>query len=349
VASATDRCGPRAPRIRDVAARAGVGVGTVSRVLNDSPGVARATRERVRAVMDELGYRPSPTARNLSLGRTQTLGVVAPFFTQPSVVERLRGISDVVGRSAYDLLLFNVESAEQRRDALMRFARRDRVDGVIVISLPLRAAEVRTLNRDGLPAVLVDVLHESLPHVAIDDVAGGVLAARHLLAAGHRRIAFVGDLQDNPFGFDSSERRLRGLRDAMAQAGVAMPAAYVRRGPFGRETAGRLTRQLLALRSPPTAVFAASDVQAFGVIDAAARAGLSVPADVSVIGFDDIELAGAIGLTTVRQPLRDSGRLGAEMLLGALDADPGNVRSRLGDVSIVERRTVRIRGQKVPP
>jgi LacI family transcriptional regulator len=332
-----------------VAARAGVGVGTVSRVLNDSPGVARATRERVRAVMDELGYRPSPTARNLSLGRTETLGVIAPFFTQPSVVERLRGISDVVGGSPYDLLLFNVETAEQRRDALARFARRERVDGVIVISLPLRAAEVRTLNRDGLPAVLVDVLHDSLPHVAIDDVAGGALAARHLLAAGHRRIAFVGDLQDNPFGFDSSERRLRGLRDELHRAGVALPAAYVRRGPFGRETAGRLTRRLLALKTRPTAVFAASDVQAFGVIDAVARAGLSVPGDVSVIGFDDIDLAGTIGLTTVRQPLRESGRRGAEMLLEALGDAAGGVPSLLDDMTIVERRTVRARGHKESP
>ena len=122
-----------------MAERAGVGIGTVSRVLNDSPGVAQATRVRVRAVMQELGYRPSPTARNLSLGRTQTLGVIAPFFTSPSVVERLRGIDDVVGGSAYDLTLFNIETLEQRRAALRRFARRDRVDGVIVISLPLEA------------------------------------------------------------------------------------------------------------------------------------------------------------------------------------------------------------------
>jgi len=107
--------------------------------------------------MDELGYQPSATARNLSLGRTQTLGVIAPFFTSPSVVERLRGIDDVVGRSAYDLTLFNIETLDQRRAALRRFARRDRVDGVIVISLPLRPAEVRALHRDGVPTVMVDV------------------------------------------------------------------------------------------------------------------------------------------------------------------------------------------------
>jgi DNA-binding LacI/PurR family transcriptional regulator len=332
---------PRAPRIRDVAAHAGVGVGTVSRVLNDSPGVAEATRAHVRAVMDELGYRPSPIARSLSLGRTQTLGVIAPFFTSPSVVERLRGIDDVIGRSGYDLTLFNVETPEQRRDALSRFARRDRLDGVIVISLPLRDAEVRTLNGDGLPAVLVDVGHPSLPHVTTDDVLGGRLAGEHLLAAGHERIAFIGDLEDNPFGFASSERRLRGLRDALAEAAVPLPGAYVRRAPFGREAARGLTLRLLGLRRPPTAIFAASDVQAFGVLDAASRAGLDVPEDLSVVGFDDVELAAAIGLTTVRQPLRESGRRGAALLLDAVEGTGAGRGAELPEVELVERRTVR--------
>jgi LacI family transcriptional regulator, galactose operon repressor len=327
-----------------VAERAGVGIGTVSRVLNDSPGVAQDTRVRVRAVMQELGYRPSATARNLSLGRTQTLGVIAPFFTSPSVVERLRGIDDVVGGSAYDLTLFNIETAEQRRAALRRFARRDRVDGVIVISLPLTPAEVRALHRDRVPTVLVDVAHALLPNVAIDDVAGGAMAAGHLLEAGHDRIAFVGDVEDNPFAFASSQRRLEGMRRALREAGVALPASYVRRGPFGRESALALTRELLALRRRPSAIFAASDVQAFGVLDAAARAGLNVPGDLSVIGFDDIELASAIGLTTVRQPLRESGRLGARLLLRALDGEETSSRAassaELPELEIVVRRTV---------
>jgi DNA-binding LacI/PurR family transcriptional regulator len=342
VASAPDRAGPRAPRIRDVAARAGVGVGTVSRVLNDSPGVAQATRQRVQAVMAELGYRPSSTARNLSLGRTQTLGVIAPFFTSPSVVERLRGIDDIVGATPYDLTLFNIETREQRRAALRRFARRDRVDGVVVVSLPLTVSEVRALHRDGVPAVLVDVAHGMVPHVAIDDVAGGALAAQHLLAAGHEHVAFVGDVKDQSFGFASSERRLQGFRSALKAAGLALPPGHIKRGPFGRETAGRLTRQLLGLRRPPTAVFAASDVQAFGVLDAAARAGVTVPDDLSVIGFDDIELASAIGLTTVRQPLRESGRAGAHLLLGLLGGDgvtPGYIAA-LPELTVVERRTV---------
>jgi DNA-binding LacI/PurR family transcriptional regulator len=319
-----------------------VGVGTVSRVLNDAPGVAQETRRRVQAVMAELGYQPSSTARNLSLGRTQTLGVIAPFFTSPSVVERLRGIDDVVGASAYDLTLFNIETAEQRRAALKRFARRDRVDGIIVISLPPTAAEVRAFRRDGVPVVLVDVSHDSLPHVAIDDVGGGALAARHLLDAGHRQVAFIGDVVDDTFGFSSSEQRLRGFRAELGAAGVKLPASQIKRGPFGRESAGRLTRRLLAQRRPPTAVFAASDVQAFGVLDAAARAGLIVPHDLSVIGFDDIELAAAIGLTTVRQPLRESGQAGARLLLAALNGGEREAASvgALPALVVAARRTV---------
>jgi DNA-binding LacI/PurR family transcriptional regulator len=204
-------------------------------------------------------------------------------------------------------------------------------------------AEVRALARDQLPTVLVDVAHGLLPNVAIDDVAGGALAARHLLEAGHRCVAFVGDVEDSPFAFASSQRRLEGFGRTLAEAGVALPESRVRRGPFGRETAVLLTRQLLALRHPPTAIFAASDVQAFGVLDAAARAGLAVPGDLSVVGFDDIELAAAIGLTTVRQPLRESGRVGAQLLLRALAGDEGSAPGstlELPALEVVARRTV---------
>jgi DNA-binding LacI/PurR family transcriptional regulator len=315
-------------------------VGTVSRVLNDAPDVAPGTRERVRAVMDELGYRPSATARNLSLGRTQTVGVIAPFFMQPSVVERLRGIDEVLGASTYQLAIFNIETPDQRRDVLRRFARRDRVDGVLMISLPPTDAELRALRRDGLPVVLVDGPHADLPSVVVDDVAGGAMAARHLLEAGHRHIGFVGDTANSPLGFTSSERRLRGMREELERAQVGLPAVFVRQGRHGREAAAAMTAELLALRRPPTAIFAASDVQAFGVIDAAARAGLSVPHGLSVIGFDDIEMSAAMHLTTVRQPLRETGRLGAAMLLGALEGASGMPERHVASLEIVNRRTV---------
>jgi LacI family transcriptional regulator len=326
--------------IRDVAARVGVGVGTVSRVLNDSPHVSEKTRRRVHAAIEELGFRPSFSARRLSLGSTQTVGVVAPFFTQSSVVERLRGISEVIGESAYDLTIFNVESPEQRAHALDSFAHSDRLDGLIVISLALDDDEVARLQDEELPIVLIDVDDRRLPHVATDDVAGGRLAGQYLLDAGHRRIAFVGFPERNPFGMVSTSRRDRGLRAALKRAGLGLPKAYVKRGGPGREAARRITAELLALDEPPTAIFAASDIQAVGVAAVLEEAGVAVPRDVSVIGFDDIELARAVGLTTVRQGLRSSGRRGAQLLLGQLDPAAAPPVDPAPALEIVERRTV---------
>src|SRR4051794_15839827 len=168
----------RGPTIRDVARHAGVSVATVSRVINDSPLVLEPTRARVQAAVDALGYRLNATARNLSIGRAMAIGVVVPFFTAPSVIERLRGVVERLGRGerrAYDLMLFDVEAPEQRDGALRDLARRDRVAGLLIISLAISDAEVAALERDGMPAVLVDSFHAKLPRVVIDNVHGGAL------------------------------------------------------------------------------------------------------------------------------------------------------------------------------
>src|SRR3954468_22802477 len=186
----------RGPTIRDVARRAGVSAATVSRVLNDSPLVVEPTRLRVKAAVDELGYRLNATARTLSIGRAQAVGVVVPFFTTHSVIERLRGVVSRLGRhdrAGYDLLLFDVEEPEQRARAMRDLARRNRVAGLLIVSLPVYDEEVEALARDELPAVLLDVAHPRLPRVVIDNVRGGELAAAHLVVKGHRRIGFVGD------------------------------------------------------------------------------------------------------------------------------------------------------------
>src|SRR4051794_9119930 len=226
-------------------------------------------RERVRGAIAELGYRPSSTARSLSLGRSQAIGVVAPFFTTPSVVERLRGVSERAGHHSYGLMLFDVETPEQRAGAFSDFARLDRVDGLLVISLPLLDDEVDALERDRLPVVMVDIGHPRVPHVVIDDVRGGELATEHLLARGHTRIAFVGDRPDNPFGFTSSEQRRRGYHAALRRAGVAAAPELEARGRHGREEARTLALELLRRDDRPTAVFAASDTQAGGGLEGA--------------------------------------------------------------------------------
>src|SRR4051794_35461663 len=295
----------RGPTIRDVARRAGVSAATVSRVLNDSPLVVEATRERVLAAVDELGYQLNATARTLSSGQAQAIGVVVPFLETQSVIERLRGVVERLRRCGYDLLLADVEAPEARADAIRDLARRGRVAGLLFVSLPVLDHEVEALARDELPAVLLDVPHPRLPHVVIDNVRGGELAAAHLLARGHQRIAFVGDHPTNAYGFTSSEDRRRGFRAALERAGISCVRECL--GDHGGEPACAAALELLALPEPPAAVFAASDVQAIGVLQAAAQVGARVPEDLAVIGFDDVDLAEMVGLTTVHQPLREGG------------------------------------------
>lgn len=305
--------------IADVAARAGVGAGTVSRVLNDRPKVSADARARVLAAIDELGYRPNSMARGLKLGRSQTIGVVVPFFTHASAVERLRGVVAALRDSHYDLVLFNIESPIHRDEHFAALTGRDRADGLLVMSIPPPTAELQRLGAAGIPLVLVDAIGAGIPSVCTDDVEGGRIATRHLLGLGHREIAFMGDTPDNSFGFTSSAQRQSGYEDVLRSAGLRIKRSFIKHGPHERDVAGRLTDQLLNLQTPPTAVFAASDVQATGILEAARARGLRVPDDLSVVGFDDIELSAYAGITTVRQPLFDSGYLGARLLLDSLE------------------------------
>jgi LacI family transcriptional regulator len=302
--------------IAEVAREAHVGVATVSRVLNGSPAVREQTRRRVLDAIERLGYAPSATARALSTGRTQSVGVVAPFFTRPSVMERLRGVSRVLASSGYQLVLFDVERPGKTSFATLPLGAG--LDGLLSISLCPPDAELDRLEAAGVPLVLVDHPHARVPAVHTDDVAGARLATEHLLGLGHERIAFVGDDEENEYGFTSSATRRAGYELALADAGLAPDPALVRRGPHGREASTRLTRELLEAADPPTAVFAASDTQAVGALEAAAELGAQVPGDLSVVGYDDIELARYAGLTTVAQPLEESGARGAELLIAAL-------------------------------
>lgn len=329
----------RAITISDVAARAAVGIGTVSRVLNGSPHVSPGTRAKVLAAIEELDYRPAENARSLARGRKDAVGVVVPFFTHPSAVERLRGVLEVMGDDPIQVVAFNVASLEQRDRQLKHLRMLDQTDAVLIISLSPHEDDAATLHRAGVNVVLVDAEHPTMSRVVVDDVQGGLLAAGHLLALGHERIAFVGDDWPPGYGFKAAGRRHEGYVRALGRAGVPAEDAYYRKGPYGRVTAHRLTRELLALPQPPTAIFAASDTQALGVIEAASSAGLTIPRDLSVIGFDDLEVAAYVGLTTVRQPLHLSGRRGTELLLASLNRPAGPpVEERL-PLELVVRHT----------
>jgi DNA-binding LacI/PurR family transcriptional regulator len=328
--------------IADVAARAGVGVATVSRVLNSRSNVRPATRVKVLEAIEALSYRPSPLARNLSLRRTHVIGVVVPFFTSPSAVERVRGVAAALARSQYDLMLFDIESEDRRDHAFQLFDRGDRSDGLLMVSLIPPDAEVDRLRAAGLPCVLVDAPHPGLPCVVIDDVQGGELGTEHLIGLGHRRIGFIGDKSPDPFRFASSSDRTRGYERALGHAGIELRPEYVREGSQSHHIARSTAIDLLRLPQRPTAVFAASDQQAIAVLEAARILGISVPDELSVVGFDDIDIAAHIALTTVRQPLFESGRRGAELLLQMLAGaaqQPADNHAELLSVDVVVRST----------
>lgn len=336
----------KAVTIRDVARQAGVSVATASRALNGNALVKQETRDRILAVMEELGFAPSPAARRLSLGRTLTVGVVVSFLTRPQAAERLRGVDAVLGDSEFDLVIYNVESVSKRDHYLETLAHSQRADGLLVMSLPPKPEAAALLARAPVPVVFIDVHTPSvsgMPRVIGDDVAGGALAGRHLLDLGHRRIAFIGDAIDDPFGFTSSADREIGFRRELATVDLELPASRIGHGAHGRYEARELARRMLADDQRPTAIFAASDTQALGVLAAAHEAGLNVPEDLSVIGYDDIEAADYVGLTTIRQQLFESGRRGAELLLSEIDQ-----RSDAAPVAFLNPELV-ARGTTAPP
>lgn len=325
--------------IGDVARLAGVGRGTVSRVLNDRPNVDPTTRERVRRAIEALDFVPSATARRLSLGRTQTIVVIVPFLSRPSVVERLRGIESGLVAAGLDMIAMNVESVERREIAMREVSRPERTDGLIIVHISPHEGELARINAAGLPCVLVDAHHRRLPRVVVDDVGGGRIAAQHLLSLGHRRIGFVGDVPRSGFGFSSTRLRLRGVEQALRSDGIAIPDSLVGLDEHGRPGARRSADRILRGDRPPTAIVAASDTEAMGVIEASRALGLRVPEDLSVIGYDDIDVADFIGLTTVRQPLEQTGIRAVERLVELIAGTAAGPLRDVLPVSLIVRNT----------
>jgi DNA-binding LacI/PurR family transcriptional regulator len=340
--------------IADVAAASGVGVGTVSRVINGGTNVRESTRRSVLTVIRQLGYRPSYLAASLSRGTPRTIAIVVPHLTTPSAVMRLAGALAVLDGQGYDTVVCNVDTPGQRTHHLTALTSRYRVDGVIVVSLRLSRQWRASFRRAGVPLVAVDAALAGVPHIVTDDVAGGRMATEHLLSLGHRRIGFVGDTRHlaarTSLGFTASQQRLCGYQQALQNAGIGYDTGLVRRGPHGAANAEALAAELLALPDPPSAIFAASDTQAMGVLAAADRAGRRVPGELSVIGFDDIESAMLLGLSTVRQPLEDSGAEAARRLCALLRGEQdGPLRQQLPLEVVHRSSTARLRGSRPPP
>jgi LacI family transcriptional regulator len=329
----------KTPTIYDVAGRAGVSIATVSRMINTPDKVNSETRERILAAIDALGFVPKAEARARAMRGTGRIGVISPFFTAPSFVQRLRGIADALSTKKYELIIYTVDSADHLKGFLSSLPLTGNLDGLIILSLPVDDADVRRLVEHNLPSVLVEFPHSSLSSVEIDDVMGGRMAAQYLLGKGHRRIAFLGDTDLPEYSLHPVSRRLVGFRQALKEASIELPQAFVRLAPYSQEQTRKVAAELLNLPQPPTAIFAATDFQALGVLKAARQLGVKVPEQLAVIGFDDLDLAEYADLTTIRQHLDESGRLAVEILLVHLESPsrpPQHVKIPL---TIVERET----------
>lgn len=306
------------PTIADVAQKAGVGVGTVSRVLNESPRVSDRTRAHVLAVIKEMDYRPSFLARGLSKGTVGVLAAIVQRMTTPSALQRLRGILDEASAAGFDVILHNVNDVTDYRNQVRDLLRPDRCAGGLLVSFKPDDEDIPLLATNPVPVVVVDGQIPGLAGLHIDDELGGRMATEHLIGLGHRRIAFIGDWED-PIGFNPSSKRLAGYRSAMADTGLQVPAAYVKSGLHERTVTLQHINELLDLDDPPTAVVASADSHAMVATEGARARGVLVPDDLSVIGFDDLDIAEHLDLSTVRQPLYESGARGARMLLDLME------------------------------
>jgi LacI family transcriptional regulator len=304
--------------IRDVARRAGVSVTTAHRGINGKGELSDATRERVLAAARDLNYVPSATARALVFGRTQTIGMVVTDNASPVYAGIVRGVEEVVNRVGFGLLLCNSADDQIRALSCVDLLRAKQVDGVLLTPVQTSREDVDALREAGIPYVLL-LRHFSDPvdpAVLVDNETAGYVATRHLLDLGHRRIGHVA----GPEHVSSARERLAGYRRALGEVGAAFEPEIVAHGAYTIEGGYRATSALLDRTERPTALFAANDLQAVGVMKATGERGLAIPNDLALVGGDDIELAGflATPLTTFHQPALEIGRRGAAMLLARL-------------------------------
>jgi LacI family transcriptional regulator len=331
------------PTLGTVAAAAGVSLATVSKVLNDRQDVGAATRSRVQELLDQYEYvPPRRSALSRDVERDRPIELVFRALDSPYSVEILRGVAS----SRLDVVVSSIPEADDPRAWSMRLAASGR-SGAIIVTSQLTPADQGTLNRARLPFVLIDPAAElpdpSVATVGATNWAGGLAAVRHLLSLGHRRIAVIG----GPVAMLCSRARISGYGSALASAGLEVDPALIRHGNFHHVGGYEAARELFKLPDPPTAIFAGSDEQAFGVAEAARVTHRRIPEDLSVIGFDDLPVSQWFSppLTTIRQPLAEMGRTAATMLSAMIDGrEPDGRQVELATELVVRSSTAPPRG-----
>ena len=329
--------------IRDVAQHAQVSVTTVSHVINGTRFVSEDAQARVRAAIEALNYVPSAVARSLKSSRTHTVGMMIPNNSNPYFAEIIRGIEDTCFAAGFNVILCNSDDDPHKQAAYVRVLSEKQVDGLIVLSSGGDPELLDTLRSATMPQVVVDREIDDLAAdlVEVDHEGGARVAVEHLVSLGHRRIACIA----GPMELSPARQRVQGWRRALEAAGLGRDDTLVASGAFTAEGGHEAMRSLLQHR--PSAVFASNDLMAIGAICAAADAGLRVPQDLSVIGFDDIALAAYSNppLTTIAQPKHQTGELAARMVMQRIAKPERPLQREILRPSLVIRRsTARVEG-----
>ena len=330
----------RRATIEDVALRAHVSVATVSRALRGLPNVATATRRRVELAATALKYRPDPAASRLAARKTKTITVGVPSLSGWYFSTVVAGAEAVCNEAGYEFQVIAVGSLVDR-DRLLddEHALERRTDGLILVDVEPSAAQAEALVARGVAVATVGHVLVDHPAVSIDDALVGRLAAEHLVSLGHRRIAIIDGLDDDPMNFVVPTTRRTGFEQALADAGLSLSPSLAASGNFTVDGGRDAMRRLMETTDPPTAVFAMSDEMAFGVLMELDERGLVAGSDVSVVGVDDHEFACVVKLTTVRQPVADHGANAARLLIEAMGSDEPLRTTIRPDVELVVRST----------
>ncbi|MEF2969132.1 LacI family DNA-binding transcriptional regulator [Paenibacillus sp. M1] len=327
--------------IKDVAKKVGVSVATVSRVLNNLPGYSEDTKRKVLQAVEELGYQPNAIARGLVNKRTETIGVLFPSVSSSFSSLILHGIESVAQEHNYSVIVCNTAEDGKRTMKYLQLLREKQVDGIIFSSGLLEPEYNEVVRAMNVPLVLVATKSEfdDVPYIKVDDRQAAYDAAEYLIRRGHRRIAMIGGAESDRI---AGQPRYEGFRQALRDHGIPLREELMQDGGFTFDGGLRAAERLLTAAPDVTAVFAAADEMAIAVISAAAKLGIAVPEQLSVVGYDDLKLAEMSNppLTTVAQPLREMGELASRKLIAMLDSG-APAASEILPHRIIERQTVR--------
>ena len=326
--------------IYDVAAEAGVSITTISRYMNDPSRVREKTARKIAEAVEELDYVRQGNAGSRQDRRVGRIGVLTPFFPAPSFVERLRGTIAPLKEENYEVVIYTIESPEQLDEYLNSVPFTRRIDGLILMSVHLSPEQHRTLQASELPVVMVESDDENYSRVLADDYAGGRLAAELFIKKDYLPCLFMGDRnRDLSYSCHPSQMRLKGFREGLKEAGYELTDEQRLYADTTVDDAHRVFGSYLKKNRPPRGVFAMCDLQAIGYIRAAREKGIAIPEQTAVLGFDDIDTADWMELSTISQHLGDSGRVAAGLLLDFLSGKSETIQKINLQVSMIERST----------